>query len=261
VSGAVLILGGTGEARELAGRIAGRRVVSSLAGRVRDPALPAGEVRIGGFGGPGPLADWLRDEGIGAVIDATHPFAARITANAVEATTAVGVPLLVLRRPGWTEAPGDRWHRVPSLGAAAEAVRGLGRERVLLSIGRQGVAAFAGCVRQWFLVRAIEPPGPPLPPSMRLLLDRGPFTVAGELDLLRQYQIDVVVTKDSGGDATVAKLVAARSLGLPAVLVDRPPLPPGVAVVADVDAAVAWLAGPTSARLPPGQCQDRDRAR
>lgn len=273
----VLILGGTGEARRLAealvaDALAGQpgstrqlgprvsrpepRVTSSLAGRVRAPVLPPGEVRIGGFGGPDGLAAWLVAEQVDAVIDATHPFAERMTSNAVAATSLAGIPLLVLRRPGWTSGEGDCWYRVPSLPAAAAALGGLG-ERVLLTTGRQGLAAFAGCADHWFLVRSVDPPEPPTPARMRTVLDRGPFTVAGETELMRDHRIDVVVTKDSGGDATVAKLVAARGLGLPVVMVDRPSPPADVPQVGTVDAALAWLTGPHRA---PGSSPDRGQA-
>jgi precorrin-6A/cobalt-precorrin-6A reductase len=250
VPATVLVLGGTAEARGLAEALAGRadlRVVSSLAGRVREPVLPAGEVRVGGFGGPVGLAAWLRAERVAAVVDATHPFADRITASAGAATTALGIPLLVLRRPGWRPEPGDDWRWVPSLAAAAEALPGLG-ERVFLAVGRQGLAAFAGLDDRWFLVRTVDAPQPPLPRRAHLLRDRGPYTVEGELDLLRRHRIDVLVTKDSGGAATAAKLVAARRLRLPVVIVRRPPAPAGpgldtVDTVDAVDAALAWLAG------------------
>jgi precorrin-6A/cobalt-precorrin-6A reductase len=236
----VLVLGGTGEARQLAGQLAGNpavEVISSLAGRTREPARPAGRTRVGGFGGPAELAGWLVAEHIGAVIDATHPFAAAITAAAVTATAQAGVPLLLLRRPGWTAGPGDDWRRVPSLAAAAASLPG---ERVLLTVGRTGLAAFAADERRWFLIRSVEAPVPPLPPRAQLRQARGPFTVPGELALLREHAIDVVVTKDSGGEQTSAKLAAARQLGLPVVMVDRPAVPdaPAVATVAE---ALAWL--------------------
>jgi precorrin-6A/cobalt-precorrin-6A reductase len=263
----VLILGGTAEGRRLAERLvaAGVPVVSSLAGRLRRPELPPGEVRMGGFGGPEALGQWLRDEHVGAVVDATHPFAAQITAHAVAAAEDAGVPLLVVRRPGWTASPGDVWVRRPTLAAAAEALDDLGG-RVLLTTGRQGLAAFAGR-GEWFLVRVIdvgvgggergnEQPHGPLPPRCRVITARGPFTVDGEEALLREHAIDVVVTKDSGGDATAAKLVAARHLGLPVVVVDRPPLPAGVTAVEDVEAAVTW-AGARAGRAGPGGTMGR----
>jgi precorrin-6A/cobalt-precorrin-6A reductase len=238
----VLVLGGTGEARRLADALAtrpGLRVVSALAGRTSDPLRPAGELRVGGFGGPEGLTDWLRAERVDLVIDATHPFAARITATAVTACAAVDLPLLVLRRPGWRPGPGDDWRLVPSLEAAASALPGLG-ERVFLSVGRQGVAAFAG-VDLTFLARCVEPPGPPVPSRLRVLRDRGPYTVDGELDLLRRNDIQVLVSRDSGGGQTSAKLVAARLLRLPVVLVTRPAPPAGVPVAPTVDAAVNWV--------------------
>jgi precorrin-6A/cobalt-precorrin-6A reductase len=236
----ILLLGGTSDGRALAGLLQARaEVVSSLAGRVRDPLLPPGEVRVGGFGGPAGLAAYLRDEAIDVVVDATHPFAAGMSANAAGASVATGVPLVVLRRPGWTEGPGDDWRRVPSLGAAAELLPALG-SRVFLTTGRQDLATFAG-LDLWFLVRSVDPPDPPVPGRMRSILDRGPFTVAGERRLLREHAIDVLVTKDSGGAATAAKLVAAREQRVPVIVVDRPSLPAGVPVVADPPACVAVL--------------------
>nr|BFD94651.1 cobalt-precorrin-6A reductase [Kitasatospora sp. Xyl93] len=238
----VLVLGGTTEGRALAAELvpAGHRVTSSLAGRVARPRLPAGEVRIGGFGGPAGLADWLRAEDVDAVVDATHPFAAGISRNAALAAADTGVPLLVLRRPGFTRVDGDRWLPVPSLAAAADLVPRHG-ERVFLTTGRQSVAAFAHLDGVHFVARSVDPPEPPLPPSFEVLLDRGPFTVEGEEALLRRHRIDVVVTKDSGGAATAAKLTAARELRLPVIIVERPPVPEGVPVVPDVPGALRWL--------------------
>ncbi|MFD7133404.1 cobalt-precorrin-6A reductase [Streptomyces sp. NPDC059894] len=239
----VLLLGGTTEARELAAALAARpgvRVTSSLAGRVSRPGALAGDVRIGGFGGAEGLAAWLRERRVDAVVDATHPFAAGITANAARAAAATGCPLLVLRRPSWRPGPGDRWHTVASLGAAANLLPGLGR-RVLLTTGRLGLAAFAHLTGLHFVVRSVEPPGPPMPADVDVVLARGPFTVADELALLREHRVDVVVTKDSGGAATAAKLTAARELGLPVVVVRRPALPEGVPVVPDVAGVLAGL--------------------
>ncbi|KMS88928.1 MULTISPECIES: cobalt-precorrin-6A reductase [Streptomyces] len=239
----VLILGGTTEARRLAADLAARpgvRVTTSLAGRVTRPGALPGEVRTGGFGGPEGLADWLRAHRVDALVDATHPFAASITDHAARAARATGVPAVVLRRPGWRPGPGDRWHDVPSLAAAAEALPGLGR-RVFLTTGRLGLAAFAHLTGLRFLVRSVDPPEPPLPPGTTVVLARGPFTVTGETELLRAHRIDVLVTKDSGGDATAAKLTAARELGLPVVLVRRPALPAGVTAVPDVAGALERL--------------------
>jgi precorrin-6A/cobalt-precorrin-6A reductase len=239
----VLILGGTTEARQLAAVLAARpgvRVTTSLAGRVSRPGAVAGDVRIGGFGGARGLADWLRAERVDALVDATHPFAESITANAARAAAATGVPSVVLRRPGWRPEPGDRWHTVPSLDLAADLLPLLG-QRVFLTTGRLGLAAFAHLSDLHFVVRSVEPPEPPLPPYTEVLLARGPFTVADESALLGEHCIDVLVTKDSGGEATAAKLTAARQLALPVVLVERPPLPEGLDTVPDVAGALEWL--------------------
>lgn len=233
------MLGGTTEGRLLAiacAGLPGLHTISSLAGRTRDPLPLPGEVRTGGFGGAAGLTEFLRAERINAVVDATHPFAAAMTGNAVTATAAAGVPLLILRRPGWTAGPGDDWHRVPSLAAAATALAGLGG-RVFLTTGRQGLATFAELDDCWFLARSVEPPQPPAPRRLEVLLDRGPFTVDGERALMAGHRITVLVSKDSGGPAP--KLVAARDLGLPVVMVDRPPAP--ATTVATVEDAVTWL--------------------
>ncbi|MFJ3230683.1 cobalt-precorrin-6A reductase [Streptomyces sp. NPDC086787] len=232
----VLILGGTAEARTLAAALAARpvvRVTTSLAGRVARPGTVDGNLRVGGFGGAQGLADWLREHRVDAVVDATHPFAESITANAATAAEATGIPLVVLRRPGWRPAPGDRWHPVPSLDAAAAALPGLGR-RVFLTTGRLGLAAFAHLTDLHFVVRSVDPPEPPMPPHTEVILARGPFTEDGELALLREHRVDVLVTKDSGGEATAAKLTAARGLGLSVVVVRRPPLPDGLTALPGV---------------------------
>jgi precorrin-6A/cobalt-precorrin-6A reductase len=238
VAGRVLVLGGTGEARRLAGRLVaeGVDVLSSLAGRVADPVLPPGAVRVGGFGGVEGLIAAL--DGVAALVDATHPFAATMTANAAAAAAATGTPLLRLQRPGWSPRPGDDWRWVDSLDEAAAAVAGAGS--VFLTTGRQGLAAFAG-LRGRCLVRSVDPPDPPLPERATVVLGRGPFTVEEELAVLREHDVEVVVTKDSGGGMTAAKLTAARQLGVPVVLVRRPPVPPGVPVVATVEEALTWV--------------------
>ncbi len=229
--------------------LAGEReheIVSSLAGRVSDPIRPVGEVRIGGFGGVEGLRKWLEDNRIELVVDATHPFAATMTAHAAQATGQLGLSMIRLSRPGWHAEPGDHWLRVPDLAAAARVSAELG-ERILLTIGRQGVAAFAGHPRPWYLIRAIDPPEGALPPRHEILLARGPFTVEEESALLARHRIDVVVTKNSGGTATAAKLTAARTAGIPVVVVDRPPVPTGITVVGTVDEArevlSTWTAG------------------
>ncbi|MGW3104497.1 cobalt-precorrin-6A reductase [Streptomyces sp. NPDC001100] len=240
----ILILGGTTEARELATELAVRRpevrVTTSLAGRVSRPGALAGEVRVGGFGGAEGLAEWLREQRVDAVVDATHPFAESITANATRAATDTGLPVVVLRRPGWRPLPGDRWHPVASLPEAADMLPGLGR-RILLTTGRLGLAAFAHLSQLHFVVRSVESPEPPMPPDVEVLLARGPFTLADEAALLREHRIDVLVTKDSGGAATAAKLTAAREAGVPVVVVRRPPLPEGVRAVPDVAGGLEWL--------------------
>ncbi|PNE36564.1 cobalt-precorrin-6A reductase [Streptomyces noursei] len=239
----VLILGGTTEARRLAAALEaepGVRVTTSLAGRVAAPRLPAGEVRIGGFGGPEGLARWLRAHAVDALIDATHPFAGTISFNAARAAATAHVPLLALRRPGWGAQPGDVWHPVPSLAEAAAALPALGG-RVFLTTGRMGLAHFAHLTDLWFLVRSVDAPEPPHPPQMTTVLDRGPFTLDGERELLRRHRIDVLVTKDSGAAATAPKLAAAREAGVPVVVVQRPAVPEGVPVAAEPDAAVDWV--------------------
>ncbi|MCI3932057.1 cobalt-precorrin-6A reductase [Streptomyces sp. AN091965] len=247
----ILILGGTTEARRLAEHLAdgapGLRVTNSLAGRVAAPRLPPGEVRVGGFGGAEGLADWLRTHAVDALIDATHPFAGTMSFHAARAAAVAHVPLLALRRPGWVPVPGDDWHEADSLARAAELLPALG-ERVFLTTGRMGLAAFAALERPWFLVRSVDAPEAPHPPRMEVVLDRGPFTLDGERELLRRHRVDVLVTKDSGGAATAPKLTAAREAGIPVVVVRRPPVPEGVPVVAEPAAAVRWITD----RLGPG---------
>lgn len=241
----VLILGGTTEARRLAELLAagppgprsGLRVTNSLAGRVSAPRMPPGEVRVGGFGGAEGLADWLREHGVDLLVDATHPFAGTISFNAARAAATAQVPLLALRRPGWEPREGDVWHETGSLAQAAGLLPSLGR-RVFLTTGRMGLSAFAALDDLWFLVRSVDAPEPPCPSRMEVLLERGPFTLDGERELLRRHRIDVLVTKDSGGAATAPKLTAAREAGLPVVVVRRPAVPEGVTVVTEPEQAV-----------------------
>jgi precorrin-6A/cobalt-precorrin-6A reductase len=245
----VLLLGGTAEARELAERlhgVPGLEVVTSYAGRVRDVAPPAGGSRVGGFGGADGLRAWLATHTPVVVVDATHPFARLISEHAAQAAPAAGVPLLRLERPGWVEGPADRWHRVPDVAAAAALVPDLGT-RPLLTTGRQELRPFVehpACAALPLLIRCVEPPDEPLPPTARVILDRGPYSAAVERALLLEHRVDVVVTKDSGGGATRAKLDAARELGLPVVLIDRPPPPAAAATVPtvpDVNTALTWI--------------------
>lgn len=243
VTSRLLILGGTSEARSLAERLDGRAgcdVVSSLAGRVASPLMPVGQVRVGGFGGASGLASWIDAHGIRAVIDATHPFAAQISRNAAAAAAASHVPLLALRRRAWVPSEGDRWHEVTSLEDAALILPELGR-RHFLTVGRQGVSSFADVAGAWFLVRAVDPPAGRTPRQMELLLDRGPYSRDAELALMRDRKIDTLITKNSGGDGTAAKLIGARELDLPVVMVRRPATPAGVPEVADVSGAAEWV--------------------
>ena len=238
----ILILGGTDEARRLAREVAqepGIDPISSLAGRVRNPTLPVGDLRVGGFGGVAGLVTYLREENIAAVVDATHPFAEQISDNAVTATGVADVPLLVLRRAGWAERHGDRWVRVPSLAAAAAAVDHAA-SRVFVTTGRQGLGAFADATEPWFLIRCVDPPDVRLPMRSEVILDRGPYTYDNERALMTLHGITELVTKDSGGELTVAKLDAARDLGLTVVVVNRP-VPPDAQCVTTVIEAVEWL--------------------
>jgi precorrin-6A/cobalt-precorrin-6A reductase len=235
----VLLLGGTAEARALATRLhPDIEVISSLAGRVPDPALPVGEVRIGGFGGIDGMRRWMTDSAVDAVVDATHPFAATITAHAAEVCREMGVPHLLLARPAWQ--PGEAIV-VGSDTAAATTVRDKEFERVFLTTGRTGVGVFKD-LDAWFLIRAVTAPDPQtLPRRHELVLSRGPYTYDDEYALLAERKIDCLVTKNSGGDMTRAKLDAAAALGVPVVMVDRPSLPDGVTTVSTVDDAVAWV--------------------
>ncbi len=240
----LLILGGTTEASALARALAGRDDVApllSLAGRTRNPALPPIPHRIGGFGGVAGLTDHLRRERVDAVVDATHPFAARISAHAVAACAAAGVPLLAFTRPPWRPEPGDRWTAVPDLGAAAAAL-GAARVTALLTVGRLGLASFKAAPQHRYVVRTIDPPDPAdLPPDCALLFDRGPFHLDDELALMRREGIEAVVTKNSGGAAAAAKLEAARALGLRVVAVDRPRIAGPRREVEALEEVLAWI--------------------
>jgi precorrin-6A/cobalt-precorrin-6A reductase len=235
----VLVLGGTSEGRSLAERLHPEvDVVSSLAGRVPDPALPAGEVRIGGFGGVVGLRKWLTEHRVDALVDATHPYAATITANAAAACRDLGVPHLILARPAW---PCGDAIVVASDTQAANTVAQRRYSRIFLTTGRSGAQAFRD-VDAWFLVRAVTAPdAQTLPGRHELLLSRGPYRYDDELALLREHHIDALVTKNSGGSMTRPKLDAAAALGIPVVMVQRPSLPPEVTTVSTIDDAVDWI--------------------
>ena len=239
----LLLLGGTHEAAELARALDGDprvEAITSLAGRTRRPAALPGALRRGGFGGAGGLEAYLRREGIDAVVDATHPYADAISAHAAAACAAAGVPRLVLHRPPWTPEPGARWVEVDDAGSATRALPALG-ERVLLTIGSRGLEPFLLIPGLRFVVRAVEAPDLALDPArVELLLARGPFEFDAELRLLESRAIDVLVSKNSGGRAAHAKLAAACALGLPVLMIGRPPPPPGERVES-VAAALAWL--------------------
>ncbi|MBQ0823812.1 cobalt-precorrin-6A reductase [Microvirga terrae] len=240
----ILILGGTTEASALAARLAGRSKFSpllSMAGRTSDPRPMPVPTRIGGFGGAAGLARFLQDEGIEAVVDATHPFAAVISRNAAEACRQTHVPLLALRRPAWTRQEGDHWIEVSSMEAAVNAL-GQAPRRVFLTVGRLELAPFAVAPQHTYLVRTIEPIGNALmAPNVAAIQDRAPFDEAAERLLMERERVDVVVTKNSGGAATYPKILAAQSLRLPVIVVTRPQKPLDTEEVATADAALDWL--------------------
>lgn len=242
----LLILGGTGEAVALARAALARfgdriSVTTALAGRTSRPGPIPGQVRIGGFGGAAGLAAYLAEHEIDRVIDATHPFAIEISTAARFACERTGTPRLMLLRPSWRRDPLDRWIEVDSADAAASVVGRLGR-RAWLTVGTQSLPAFVAAVNVRFLVRLVEPPHEPLPLRFyEIVLGRGPFSLADERHLMQRHGIEVLVCKASGGTATEAKLVAARELSLPVVMIRRPPAERGTAVQ-NIDAAIDWLA-------------------
>ena len=232
----ILILGGTAEARRLADCLGDHAVITSLAGRTRNPAQTAGEMRVGGFGGTDALATYLREVGIEAVVDATHPFATQISANAVAACVQEHVPRLALVRPPWQAEFGDRWTEVTDAEAAAHALDGYAK--AFLAVGRQGLAPFAHCRDIAFVVRVVELPETVPLAHATVVVGRGPFALAAERTLLAEHHIDVVVAKNAGGDR--AKLDAAREGNIPVILIARPPPAPGSAV-RTVAEAINWV--------------------
>lgn len=253
----VLILGGTSEARALATSLvaAGCIVTSSLAGRVRNPALPEGQVRIGGFGGVGGLEQYLRHTRPDAVVDATHPFAATISASAATVCARLRVPLVRLARPGWADHPdASAWVWVESMNDAAVAVQQRGL-RVLLTTGRTTLAHFASLAKSFVLVRLVEPTADPLPVGWDVIYSRGPYTVSGEYQLMTSHRIDLLIAKDSGGSMTEPKLTAAAMLGVRVVMINRPASARGVPEVMTVPDATRWVI--SDARVIGGAGTDR----
>jgi precorrin-6A/cobalt-precorrin-6A reductase len=239
----LLILGGTGDAVQLAARtvnIPGLATITALAGRTSQPGAVASAVRVGGFGGETGLIEYLQTMEIDLLIDATHPFAAQISWNAARAAAKVGIPRLMLIRPGWERLTLDNWIEVENVERAVAAIPATA-QRIFLTIGRQQLAPFGSLTDRWCLIRSIDPPGVDitLPPG-KLLLDRGPFSLAQERQLLRDDQIQAIVSKNSGGDATYAKIVAARELGIPVVMIQRPTAPEGDRV-GNVFDSIEWL--------------------
>jgi precorrin-6A/cobalt-precorrin-6A reductase len=239
----ILILGGTGEARRLAQRLAPRTdlaVTLSLAGRTGSPAAQAVPVRTGGFGGVQGLADYLARERTDALIDATHPYAARISGNAARAAELAQVPILAMRRPAWIAVAGDRWSEVADMEHAVHAL-GSAPRRVFVALGRNELFPLAGASQHYYLVRSIDPVDPPLPvPFADYINARGPFDEADERALLIEQRIEIILAKNSGGSASYGKIAAARALGLAVILLRRPPVP-NVPAVESLEQVLGWL--------------------
>jgi precorrin-6A/cobalt-precorrin-6A reductase len=237
-----LILGGTGEANRLAEQVARARIdaIYSYAGRTRIPLGHSLPVRIGGFGGAEGLADFLRLERITHVVDATHPFAADISRNAVIACAATATPLIALARAPWRQMPGDNWIEVPDITAAVTALPDA-RAHVFLAIGRQHLLPFGAKPQHAYTLRFVDPPEVALPfPDAQVIVSRGPFTLAGELELMRARGIEWLVARNSGGTGARAKIDVAHELHLPVVMIARPELPERPSV-ASVEEVLAWL--------------------
>jgi precorrin-6A/cobalt-precorrin-6A reductase len=222
----ILILGGTTEARQLAGKLADRHDVTlSLAGRTENPVAQGVPVRTGGFGGAEGLAAYLAGNHVDLLVDATHPYAAQISANAASAVRLANIPAIALRRPAWEQQPGDRWTAVEDAAEAA-ALLGERSRKIFLALGRQELAPFEAAPQHAYLVRSVDPVEPPLAvPHATYILARGPFSEADDRALLEAHGIDAIVSKNSGGQATYGKIAAARALGIEVFLIRRPPLP------------------------------------
>lgn len=242
----ILILGGTADARILAGRLAdysGYRILLSMAGRTLSPVEQPVPMRSGGFGGAVGLAEFIRDKGFDILVDATHPYAARISANAVEAAGLAGVPLIVLSRPPWQRTAGDVWQSVDKVDQAVIAL-GHTPKRVFLALGRQELLPFEAAPRHSYLIRSVDPVEPPLDlPDARYITARGPFAPDDEIRMLEESGIETVVSKNSGGSASYGKIDAARRLGLPVIMIERPrrlgDTPANGVTVPDIAAALA----------------------
>ncbi|MFT4117648.1 cobalt-precorrin-6A reductase [Bradyrhizobium sp.] len=236
-----LILGGTADASQLAAEIAraGLDAIYSYGGRTRAPADQPLPTRIGGFGGADGLAGYIRREAITHVIDATHPFAAEMSRNAIEACASTATPLIALERAPWTKAPGDRWIEIADIEAAVAALPEA-PANVFLAIGRQHIAPFAGKPQHVYTLRFVDPPEAPLPFAAKVIVSRGPFTFEAELDMMRKRDIGWIVARNSGGDGARAKIGAARTLGLPVIMISRPHLPDRHRVES-VAEAMQWL--------------------
>lgn len=241
-----LILGGTGDARHLADNLVDQhgahlRVITSLAGRTSSPRRPKGEIREGGFGGAEGLAKYINDTEVNVLVDATHPYAAQISKHAINAASMTGVPHLLFMRPEWTAVASDHWIHVSSMTDAANTLSKTA-QIALITTGIQNLDAFADVQEPRLLVRLLEHPKSPLPiDGAEVVIGRPPYTLNGELALFKLMRVDTLVTKNAGGDATVAKIDAARSLGLQVIMIDRPSLPQDANIVDNIERAHAWL--------------------